>query len=169
MDCRWLPELIPCNNWADYPTYERQLYSIFKQDFVDSRPLFEEKPVTIRREPRINGYEQAFFHLTSKSYTNCEERCPDPRRCERIRWIRAFIENYQCDPNLCTDCDGVKVWREPYDSNRIRIHLLLEEEKYLVILEQRETYILLITAYYLDYPHSLEKQIKRYKRFRTSP
>ena len=44
-----------------------------------------------------------------------------------------------------------------------RVHFLFEEERYLVILEKRKTYNLLITAYYLEYDNALEKQLKAAK------
>ena len=85
---------------------------------------------------------------------------------ERIRWVRAFIENYDCDLSKCEDCDGVKIWNEPYKS-KTRVHLLLEEERYMVVLEERKGYFLLITAFYLDYDHALQKQLKHYKQYRS--
>ena len=83
----------------------------------------------------------------------------------RMWWIRAFIENYNCDSSLCEECDGVKVWREPFKS-RTRVHILLEEERYVVILEEREKYFLLITAFYLDYDNALQKQLKHYEQYK---
>ncbi len=47
-----------------------------------------------------------------------------------------------------------------------RVHFLFEEERYLVILEKRKTYNLLITAYYLEYDNALEKQLKHYNQFK---
>lgn len=38
----------------------------------------------------------------------------------------------------------------------------------MVILERRERYNMLITAYYLDYPHSLEKQLKKYNYYQKT-
>jgi hypothetical protein len=61
-------------------------------------------------------------------------------------------------------CDGIKVWEEDYKTNQ-RIYLLLEEERYIVIIERRETYCLLITAYYLDYDHSLRKLLAKYDAY----
>ena len=46
-------------------------------------------------------------------------------------------------------------------------HLLLEEERYMVVLEERKGYFLLITAFYLDYDHALQKQLKHYKQYRS--
>lgn len=59
----------------------------------------------------------------------------------------------------------MKVWREPYKS-KIRVHILLEEERFIVILEERKGYFLLITAFYLNYDNSLEKQLKHYEQFK---
>lgn len=168
MKCKWLPELMVCENWAEFSSYEENIYQVFSHDFIETHPEFEHKPVKIRWHPIVDGREQAFFHVTSKEYTSDTERCPDPKRCERIRWIRAFIENYDCDPNQCdVYCSGIKVWDEPYKMYT-RVYILSEEEKYMVIVERRGTYNLLITAYYLDYPHALEKQLKKYRNYKKA-
>ena len=134
----WLPneELFDAygNNWDKY---QSALYSIFRHDFIDSHPFYQKIRVNVRHYPIEYGKEEAFFHTTCKDYTGNGERVPDFRRCERIRWIRAFIENYDCDPSKCIECEGVKVWNEPYKSN-VRTHFLLEEEKYMVVLEKRK-------------------------------
>ena len=163
----WLPPLellVEHNN--DWKIYEAILYGIFRADFVDSRPIFEGKPVNIRRHPMEYNKEEAFFHVTCSDYRKDNNRIPDFRRCERIRWVKSFIENYNCDPTNCPDCDGVKVWEEPAGTNE-RVHLLLEEERYLVVIERRESYCLLITAFYMDHDNSLSKRLKHYDLYRN--
>lgn len=164
MRCTWLPELVLCTNWAKYKEYESILYSIFCDDFINTHPVFEGKQVNIRKHPQVDNREQTFYHVTSKDYHADADRCPDPKRCERIRWIRAFIENYHCDPLKCEACDGIKVWDEAYGNNS-RVFLLSEEENYMVVIERRVQYVLLITAFYFDYPHALEKQLKKYNNY----
>ena len=163
MSCEQLPSLVICNNWAEFQNYDNILYQIFKRDFIDSKPIFENKEVLIRRHPLVDEREQTFFHITSKDYKENEERCPDPRRCERIAWVRKFIENDFCLEN-CDRCDGIKVWEENYKTNQ-RIYLLLEEERFIVIIERRKTYCLLVTAYYLYYDHSLRKLLAKYDAY----
>lgn len=164
----WLPERICYDDYGgNWTNYEDAIYSIFKGDFVDGKPYFENKQVRIRKHPMEDDKEEAFFHVTCKAYQKNGERVPDFRRCERIRWVRSFIENYECDPTQCEDCDGIKIWREPYRAN-YRVHLLLEEEKYIVVLENRETYCLLITAFYIEYEHTLNKTLKRYGKYRAT-
>lgn len=161
----WLPSQECLSDYDSWEIYQETLYSIFKADFLDSHPLFENVRVSVKHYPIEFGKEEAFLHITCKDYDGNGKRVPDLRRCERIRWIRAFIENYNCDPRLCADCDGVKTWREPY-KNRTRIHILLEEERFIVILEQRPDYFLLITAFYLDYDNALIKQLRHYEQYK---
>lgn len=164
-DC-WVPKLERFEDYNnDWTVYETELYNIFKHDFIDSSPTYKKVKVNVKHYPKYFGKEEAFFHITCKNYMDLHERAPDLRRCERIRWVRAFIENYDCDSTKCEECEGVKIWSEPYKGKN-RIHLLLEEERYIVVLEKRDSYYLLITAFYLDYEHSLRKRLKHYEQYR---
>ena len=161
----WLPPLELFEEYdSDWKVYESVLYGIFREDFIDSKPMFEGKQVNIRRHPMEFNKEESFFHVTCYDYRKDNNRIPDFRRCERIRWVKSFIENYNCDPSICQDCDGVKIWEEPVGTNK-RIHLLLEEERYLVVIERRALYCLLITAFYMDHNHSLEKRLRHYDKY----
>lgn len=163
----WLPKLELFDSYNnDFSNYQSALYEIFQNDFIKTHPLFEEKQVNIRRHPIEHGKEEAFFHVTCQDYMKQGERVPDFRRCERIRWVRAFIENYNCDITQCEECEGIKVWSEPY-RNADRVHMLLEEERYMVVVERRETYCLLITAFYFNQDHSLRKKLQHYERYKV--
>ncbi len=163
----WLPELLYYNNFNSWSEYQDVLYEIFREDFIKSCPIFENKKVNIRKEPIEFGKEEAFFHITCQDYSKNGNRNPDLRRCERIRWVRKFIEEYKCDSTLCNDCNGIKLWVEPYHS-RSRIHILLEEEKYMVVLERRKNYILLITAFYFEWENALKKKLKKYNMYKNN-
>jgi len=67
----------------------------------------------------------------------------------------------------CNSCDGIKVWSVPYKSTT-RVHLLLEEERYIVVLERRKSYCLLITAFYFEHDHSLKAKIKHYEKYKSA-
>ena len=163
----WLPKLEFWDDYDnDYPQYQGALYEIFQNDFIKSRPIFEGKQVNIRKHPIEYGKEEAFFHVTCQDYLKSGERVPDFRRCERIRWVRAFIENYNCDTTQCEECGGLKVWSKPY-RNTTRVHMLLEEERYMVVIERRDSYCLLVTAFYFEQDHSLRKKLQHYEQYKT--
>lgn len=162
-ECLNLPPLIELSDFnGNWTRYENQLYEIFLTDFVDSSPHLFGKPVRYRKNPMILDKIQAFFHITSENTSKLDDpndRIPDFRRCERIHWVRKFLENCGCH-NGC-----IKFWPEkrgPYK----RWHLLLEEVKFMVVVEEREDYNLLITSFYIERDHQLRKKLKKYNEYK---
>lgn len=164
----WLPELVPCQDWGRWKEYENELYAIFKSDFIDDSPSYENKPVRIRKHPMEHDREEAFWHVTCCDFAKDNDRKPDINRCERIRWIRSFIENSNCNDPFCEECDGMLVWSTIFPKTKSpRVKILLEEERYVVIVEVRKEYCLLITAFYIDQDHRLRKLRGEYDSIRT--
>lgn len=163
VDPCWLPDTIPYNSNENWGDYEDALYSIFEYDFIKSQPRFKGKQVQIRRHPVELGREEAFWHVTCRDFSKDGDRKPDLRRCERIKWVRAFIENYDCKKSCGNDCDGLYIWATQY-KNKTRFKILFKDEMYVVIIEEREKYCLLITAFYIDNENRLEKMLKEYYR-----
>lgn len=162
-ECEWLPPLEEHDPSQAWPEYEDFLYEIFKNDFILHKPYFMKKRVSIRRFPIENGKEESFYHVTCQDYNHTRERFPDLKRCERIRWVKSFIEKHHCNLETCEDCESLKVWSKKNKKGRYsRVHILFEEERYMVVLEPREEYCLLITAFYFDQEHKLRKKIKEY-------
>lgn len=164
----WIPEYVECGDLSRWGEYEDLLYSIFQEDFIKSRPDYRGKRVAIRRHPVVQGREEAFWHLTCSDYGHKgggpKDRDPDLERCRRIRWPRAFIEcSEECGAHVSPQCQGVVIWSAPHKSKgqeRVRVKMFLEEESYLVVLEPRDEYCLLITAYYVNQDWSI-RAIKR--------
>ena len=160
MEC-WIPEEEEYDGSSPWEEYENMLYRIFRNDFVYSNPVFCGLPVKTRANPRFDSKEESFWHLTCRDYGHTdgrpESRDPDLERCKRIRWPRAFIENYlECDKHDVPDseCQGVLLWESTHKPRkgkpRDRVKMFLDEEKYLLILERRNSYYQLVTAYYVD-------------------
>ncbi|NOH15466.1 hypothetical protein [Clostridium cochlearium] len=168
--CKWLPKIISLSEFGgDWHKYDNYLYELFREDFIESTPIFNEKPVRIRKHPMQGDKEQAYFHVTSvdssKTSADPNDRIPDIRRCERILWIRKILENYNCNEN----CDGfnkIKTWNMPYKMYQ-RVHFLFEDYRFLVIIEEREDYCLLISAFYIEYDHTLRKKLKEYEKYKA--
>ena len=171
LDECWIPETKPCEDLTQWDKYDGELYAIFKRDWLDSCPTFMGLPVHVRHNPKWGDREEGYWHLTCCDYgkegNSPESRNPDIRRCERIRWPRAFVENYSACKS-CDDtgdaCSGVYVWKARSARGKWRYKLLHEDERYLVVLEPRKSYCLLITAYHLDDDRSLKSCLREYEK-----
>jgi len=159
-NCRWLPDLIIYPDWNKYKEYEDMLYIIFKDTYLNARLSYKNKIIKYRYNPRINDKEESFYHCTCKNYVKIEDREPDPNRMIRIKWIKAFIENYNCKFDCCEN--KPLNWIELYKNRNYRHYIYFE--RYLVILEERENYYLLISGFYVDKEYYHCGLIKRYKK-----
>ena len=153
----WLPPLVLLSDCeGDWNRYLDVLYSYFEADFLRTRPHFRGQGLGLKRHPLWEGKEATFWHMISEGRDEAT-RQPDLRRCERIRWPRAVIENFN-DP-------AVKVW-ETTRRNERRVCLWLEEEEYLVVLAERQSYLLPWTAYLVTRSHrklKLQEEFERWK------
>lgn len=151
--------------WAEY---QDKLYSVFCRDLKDTGFSFKEKTVKIRYQPIEYGKEEAFFHITCQDFKKDSDRVPDFRRCERIAWVRQFVE--AADADALVEFEGfayeLKIWTE-YVKNDLRYHILCEELKFMVVVAERDRYCLLITAFYFEYEHSLKKKLEKYKEYKA--
>jgi hypothetical protein len=151
-----LPPLILFTDYGnDWNIYVEALYNFFCQDFVISRPNFANKRFALKRHPIIAGKEATFWHIITEGKIE-DQRTPDLRRCERIRWPRPIIEafaSYQ-----------VKCWKNKRKSED-RILIALEDFSYVVVLADRGEYILLWTAYCIHHSHQREKLRREYEAF----
>jgi hypothetical protein len=152
----WLPELVLLEsvkgNWENYL---EAIYDCFKQDFIDNRPVFEGKKLALKRHPLSLGKEATFWHLISEGRTE-EERVPDMRRCERIRWPKPIIENSRDTV--------IKCWKN-VRRGKTRICLWLEQHDYLLVLAERKGYLLLWTGYLVIKHHQKRKLQKEYEKY----
>lgn len=152
----WLPPLVMFSDYGgDWVSYLDAIYNYFKQDFVDSKPVFQGRRLGLKRHPMAQGKEATFWHMIQEGDVE-EDRTPDFRRCERIRWPRPIIEH---------DADKtIKVWVNQRRGEQ-RICLWFEQENYLVILADRGNYILPWTAYLVEQPHRQRKLQREYEDY----
>lgn len=122
---------------------------------------FRGKRVVCKRFPEYEGRDEAFNHLTtvnSHDNNDSNDRELDLRRCERLKWIKpGMMGNHQGK-----DCflEYRKIVR-----GKNRIHLLNKYDRYMIVLEDRGDYVLLVTAYYIQYDNTLRRKIAEYSRF----
>lgn len=166
--CKWLPEIIECKDYNKWNEYLYELYKVFQKDFVEDRVKFEGKFVNFRRAPMDGKYEHAFIHLTHKdefhNSNDPNDRVPDPKRAARIGWNKAIIEHYPCNEN-CNDCEKILYFEEKIN-NKIKAYFLFKNARFIVIIEKRKDYNLLLTGYYIEYDNMLEKYVNKYERYK---
>lgn len=152
----WLPPLVLFSDYGgNWDAYLDAIYEWFKHDFVDKKPVFQERRLGLKRHPMTHGKEATFWHMIQEGDIE-EDRTPDFRRCERIRWPRPIIE-HDGDP-------AIKIWRNQR-GNEDRVCLWFAQENYLVILADRGDYILPWTAYQVEQPHRQRKLQREYEEF----
>ena len=152
----WLPPLVLFNDYGgNWNAYLDAIYEWFKQDFIDSKPAFQGRRLGLKRYPLTHGKEATFWHLIQEGEIE-DDRTPNFRRCERIRWPRPIIEH---------DSDStIKIWRNQR-RNEGRVCLWFEPENYLVILADRGDYILPWTAYLVEKSHQQRKLQREYEEY----
>jgi hypothetical protein len=149
-----LPELILFEDYkGNFTLYNEAVYAVFKNDFLKNRPVFQNKKLALKTHPLIDGKEYTYYHFTHSG--NIETaRIPDLRRMERIGFPKPMID--------FSDDENLKVWRNKRGASE-RILILHEMERYLVILEDREKYILPWTAYLVEDDSRLRRLLVEYK------
>ncbi len=154
-----LPDLITLEEYkGDFHAYYEAVYEIFKHDFVDSKPVYRGKKLNLKKHPIVDGKEYTFYHFTHDGNDE-KNRVPNLRRMERIGFPRPMIDN-STNPSL-------KVWRNKR-KNKNRILIFHEEERYLVVLDDRVNYILPWTAYYIEYDNRLKKLLREYEEYKNA-
>lgn len=160
MYCSLLPELEELSPNVDPIVYLDYLYDYYLQH-IKLGLKFRGKRVACKRYPEYEGRDDAFNHLTtvdSHDNNDSNDRELDLRRCERFKWIKpGMMGNHQGK-----DCflEYRKIVR-----GKNRIHLLNKHDRYMIVLEDRGDYVLLVTAYYIQYNNTLRRKIAEYSRF----
>ena len=155
-----LPELITLGEFGgDFTAYLEAVYEIFRADYIENQPVFQGQRLALKKHPVSQDKEATFWHMTSSGESE-EERNPDLRRMERIRWSPKMINESE-HPYL-------KVWRNIRPGGQKSILIWHDAEKFLVVLRDRGEYILPWTTYVVNQPHRERKLMKEYKDYIAS-
>lgn len=147
--------------------YHNRAYNIYKKEIVDSILNFKGKKVITREYPIEDGKVQSFFHIISEQNKNgLKIRLYKNERVKFIPYISEIIKNYYKCENCIESCSKIKVWSAPYKNKIYRTKLYLEDEDYIIILEERKEYYLLISAYVVDRLDRKEDLLKEYNKYK---
>ena len=147
--------------------YHDRAYKVFKEEILDSKLMFNGKEVRIREHPMIDNKVQSFFHIISEeNKKGLKIRLYKSDRVRMIPYISEMIKNYtECQ--ICNDnCSKIKVWSAPFQGKQQRTKIFFEDEDYIVILEERKDYYLLISAYVVDRLDRKTDLLKEYNKYK---
>ena len=137
---------------GDVKSYKEALYTIFKRDFIDNEIYYCGRRVDIIHEKFFENKERSFWHIISEGEEDVS-RTPISWRAEKLPWVRALISDEG-------DCQEYKKWIKFHDkTKRNRHYIWCTAINYMVILEDRDTYFKLITAYPV-----IDCKIKKYNK-----
>lgn len=151
------PDLIEMNQFGgNFENYFHAVYQIFKNHFIDNSPKFVGVPVYTKKFPLTDGkFHRTFYHITHEGEDE-DDRTPDLRRMERVRFPKFMINEHPHNELL--------VWVEKRKKEQ-RIHIFNNDEGYLLVLAKRKGFLLLWTAFVLEYPHQKRKKIEKYEEY----
>jgi len=150
------PDLILIEEFSgNFKLYFENVYKIFENSFINSQPLYNGVKVSAQKHPEVDGIHRTFYHITHEGEIE-NDRKPDFRRMERIRFPKFCIEN-------CSHKDFL-IWEKIVGRDN-RIHILNEAERYLIVLTERKGYYLFWTAFYIEENHTIRKKKKEYKAY----
>jgi hypothetical protein len=144
----------------DEQVFDR-LYQYFYRDFVHSTTYLNG---TIKIDPRVwsqeDGKERTFWHLVTRKQTGDDERHLDPRRAERLEWIKLIIEDHTNPLLRCF------YHRETNAKKDIRYYLWAHQHDFVVILQKLgKSSAFLVTSFYVDHEHKRNDYLKRYNAY----
>lgn len=159
----WLPPLMRLSEYGgNWEGYLAALHQEFERDFVHSKPRWLNKRVGLKRHPEYDGKSATFWHLISEGATE-DERTPDLRRCERIRWPRPMMDSHDgLDPE---STQAHLLWWSEQRGRDDRILLALHDFSYVMVVADRGDFVLPWTAYCVDRSHRRDKLRRRYQEF----
>ena len=127
----WLPPLWPMSPWSEEVMEE--LYALFRRDFIDNPALYQGYRVWFFPE-RDRGKELIFWHLVEREDPpRSGNRLPDFRRCERLPWARAMLDN--------VGAPEVKAWDYEEGDGDVRTYLWLEALDYVIVRHNGKVYL----------------------------
>ena len=140
------------NNFSDY---FKAVYAVFESHFVKSNPRYLNSNVYAQKKPEVDGLHRTFYHITHEGEDE-QNRQPDFRRMERIRFPKFCIEN-------CPHSD-LLVWEKRIGRDD-RVHIFNETEGYIVVLTKRKDFYLFWTAFFIEQNHQRRKKVKEYEAY----
>ncbi len=151
MTADWPPLGRDLNSFGgDWGAFDAHCYSCYWADFYTTRPTWPEadKSFNIKRHPEIDSRCATFAHITSEGRVE-SERTVALDRAERIGWPRLILDEFALT-FPAAESERI-VWWKSRRGNDWRYLIALADFSYVVVVADRGAYVLLWTAYPVEY------------------
>lgn len=135
------PDLLPFD--GDWTAYVERVYARYHADIIASDRTLWGRPIRVRFNPTTYDKPFNFWHVVSEGEVE-DDRTPDLKRCARIGWIAWLLDC--CDQDVA----GVRWYlseRSTSRGRRTNLVIWSEAHDYVVIVEPRDGFALLVSAY----------------------
>lgn len=133
-----LPDQLDTN--GEWEAVLNRLYDCFRSIFfADPRLLAQDRLLTCDSRCIEDDKVEGFWHIVSRGRTG--ERTPDFARARCMSWIPAMLDG---------SAEGLSRWRYVEGDGKTRQYYWLEEENYVLILEEQRLVTVLVTAFFVD-------------------
>lgn len=147
--------------------YIDSLYVQFCSDFISHAQAWKSSGlfIRLRRHPEVDGRHAIFWHLISEGDQLEADRTLDHNRCRRLHWVRPLIVQFN------TDFPGAgrlltRWWESSGNRGQGTRYLLATQDfGFVVIVEERQSYALLITAYCVENARRRSKFEREHEAF----
>lgn len=149
----WLPEMFSVNPW-EHDTYDK-LYDVFHDFFIAGEVIFRGQSVGYD-SAIVDGRANGFWHITTRKDVKTGERLPDPRRCERLPWLKPMVEN--------SDKVEVLAWEYDDGDGVNKLYVWLKDHDYVAIMKKnKKGKLYLLSAFWVEYPSAKRKLMQKYQ------
>ncbi len=131
------PDLIEFNDYPGWNEYIEIIYNVYCKEIRTKQFEYEGKQIALRKYPTYQNKDKGFWHLVTEGDIE-DQRNPDLRRCSHIRWVRYVIDN--------SHKPEINIWKNTR-KGKTNICLSTEDFSYLVVLGERNGYVILLSAY----------------------
>lgn len=149
-----------------FDQYLDAIYLKFKQDMIDSRASWPPNGslVSCRRHEEVDGRHGGFWHIVSDGNENDADRSVNYGRCQRVHWVRPMLDEFaQIYPNAGTQ--SIRWWVSDRSLSKPRYLIALSDFSYVVMVDERDGYAVLVTAYPIEYSGRRKKFEKEHDKY----
>jgi len=141
----------------DFTDYQNKLYTLFEDNYINNNIYFNGIKIIFKSHPQVNSKSETFWHITSTKDSS-GNRLPDFARYHTIMWIKYITDICVTNASICS-----KIWMKK-QNGRNRVLIMCDSINYLVVLEDRKSYYLFVTAYPVNRSHTKNKLLNEYTK-----